>query len=104
MTQPESIKLGMDVAVNGKVYSASSGTYVADQDTFFPAFVRWDSLHTVPGSPALPAIKMGYDWQFTFDKGVGFSFHETEITAGRPTKIDFMHWNISFSNTLIIDT
>ena len=94
---------GNPQAHNGTIYQAASGTYVADQDSFLAAYVRWDSAHTYGGSPVIPIGKKGYDWEFRTDFQQGFPFVQTEIDSGYPVKVDFTHWNISFSGSLMVD-
>jgi len=92
-------------AANGTTLPVAPGTYIADQDSFLWHIIRWDTLNPYMAvAPALPAAKVGYDWQVTSDHNQSSSFYEMEINAGRPVKLDFMHWNISFSGTIMVDS
>jgi hypothetical protein len=96
---------GNPLANNGTaLYPTMTGTYTVDQDSFLTDYIRWDLAHPYPGAPSLPASKMGFDWQFNSDYQTGFSFYQQEIDSLRPVKVDFIHWNIIFDNTLFVDT
>lgn len=85
-------------------YPTTSGTYTIDQDSFFTEYVRWDAVHPYPNVPAMPAGKQGYDWTFNTDYTLGISYYENEINSERPAKIDFLHWNITFNDSIFIDS
>jgi hypothetical protein len=95
---------GNPAGYNGTIYQSSSGTYVIDQDSLLREYVRWDTAHTQAVAPNLPPNKIGYDWLYESDYSQGSSFYEMVINAGRPAKLDFTHWNISFSGTIFVDS
>ncbi len=91
-------------AQNGTALPSAAGTYMADQDSFTWTFIRWDSLNPYMAvAPPLPGNKHGYDWKIASDYSVGTSFYKSEIDAGRPLKVDFTHWNIKFTGSILVD-
>ncbi len=91
-------------ARNGAIFPSAAGTYIADQDSFTWTYIRWDSLNPyMAAAPLLPGNKKGYNWKVTPDHNIGTSFYKSEIDAGRPVKVDFTHWNIKFSGSILVD-
>jgi len=101
--------LGNPYANNGTTLPSASGTYAIDQDTLLFNYILWDSTQPYhPNTPPIPAVKKGYIWTFNSDysttTNIGYPFYEAEINNERPAKLDFKHWNIFFTGSLIIDS
>jgi hypothetical protein len=95
---------GNPQASNGVSYPIAPGTYTIDQFDFFSDYIRWDANHPYSNAPAIPPGKNGYDWTINIDYVVGSSYYQNQIDNGLPAKIDFLHWNIIYSDTMVIDT
>ncbi|MCX7765730.1 MAG: PKD domain-containing protein, partial [Candidatus Sumerlaeia bacterium] len=74
-----------------------SGTYVKDQMPGIIEFVRWDATHPFDAPPAtppaIPPLKLGYDWFVTPYFGGDWNVYKAEIDAGRPALVTFLFWN-----------
>ena len=95
---------GNPLASNGLIYPKASGTYTIDQYDFFAEYIRWDLSYPYTDTLVIPPEKNGYEWTFSIDYQSGIPFYQDQIDDCLPPKVDFLYWNINYTDTMVVDT
>lgn len=97
---------GSACRANGTTYPPASGTYVADQDIGFAQYLAWNVAgQFCPGDPAPPPWKIGYPTLIVQkDTQVGWNNYVNQINLQNPVKVDFLYWNITYTNQYLVDS